>query len=80
MRNPRPGDPGQRRQVHRVAVVVLQQRGVQLRQDVSGDGLVLLGQPVRSKLVVGEHHLREERPGDVVDGVLQQHDALGRIG
>ena len=53
--------PGQRVQIDRVAVVVLQQRRVDLGQDLGRDRLVLLRQPVRAQLVVGEHHLRVER-------------------
>ena len=80
MRDARPGDPGEGIQVDRVAVVVLQQLRVGLGQDLRRDRLVLLDQPVRPQLVVGEHHLRVERAGDVVDGVLQEDDPLGRIG
>ena len=33
-----------------------------------------------AQLVVGEHYLREERAGNVVDRVLQKDDPLVRIG
>ena len=61
----------------RVAVVRLQRdrsRSRRGRRRVTG--LAFLDQPVRLQLVVGEHHLRVERPDDAVDGVLEQDDAL----
>jgi hypothetical protein len=64
----------------RVAVVVLQQLHVQRIQHLGGDGLALLHQAVRLQLEVGEHHLRVEGAQDLVGRVLQQQEALLRVG
>ena len=80
VRDPRPRQAGQRVEVERVAVVVVQQLRVGLGQDLRRDRLILLGEPMRAQLVVGEQHLRVEGAGDVVDRVLEQHDPLDRIG
>ena len=64
----------------RVAVEVGQQAAIQRAQALGRDRLAALDHPVRLELVVGEQHLAVERAGDLVDGVLQQHDALARIG
>ena len=79
VRDARPRHPRQLVVVERVAVVRLQQPEVDLAERVGGDGLPFLDQPVRLQLVVGEQHLRVERPDDAVDGVLQQHDALALV-
>ena len=80
MRDARPRHPRQRVVVDRVAVVGAQRRVVQRAEDVGGDRLPRLDEAMRLQFPVGKHHLREERAGDAVDGVLQQHDALERIG
>ena len=66
--------------VDHVAVVVAEQSGVDRVQGVGGNGLVLLDQPVRLQLEVGEHHLRVKGRDDAVDGVLEQNDALPIVG
>ena len=63
-----------------VAVEVGQQAAVERAQALGRDRLAALDLAVRLELVVGEQHLAVERAGDLVDGVLQQHDPLARIG
>ncbi len=79
MRDPRPRVARVLVQVDGVPVIVLQQARIQLGQDLRRDRLILLGHPMRAQLVVGEQHLRVERPRDVVDRVLQQDHALGGV-
>ena len=79
VRDPRPRHAGQVVEVHGVAVVVVQQRCIHLRQDFGRDRLVILSQAMRAQLEIREHHLREEGAGDVVDRVLQQNDPFGRV-
>ena len=80
VRDARPGHPRQRVVVDGVAVVGPQRRVVERAEDVGRDRLARLDEAVRLQFPVGEHHLREERARDAVDGVLQQHDALVGIG
>ena len=80
MRDACPRHPRQRVVVDRVAVVGAQRRVVQRAEDVGGDRLPRLDETMRLQFPIGKHHLREERAGDAVDGVLQQHDALERVG
>ncbi len=68
--------------IHRrhIAVVVLEQLLVDAAQHVDRDRLPLLDEPVRLQLVIGKHHLRVEGPEDGIDRVLQQQEALLRVG
>ena len=79
MRDSRPRQARKRVEVQRVAVIVGQQLLVGLGENLGRDRLILFGEPMRAQLVVRKQHLRVERPGDVVDGVLEQNDPFDRI-